>query len=210
MKKTHLLIVCFAIFLFSFAPQLALAGDPDCSIDPVTLGEVMAGLQADITSAGINEETLASGFYDANSGIPTRGFVIPESGVPTEQCENDYILIGFFLGCYMEDDQGITTKTPKEARDCVDSGFDGLIIDYYFEIDGFTVPHIQTATKIGYLPSSFFPGERKGALYSAGIIIEPFELAIGPHEATVLLVLDVDKDGEPDDILPLTTEFVID
>ena len=95
MKRISLLVICYSIFLFSFTPQSALA-DPDCSTNQVSLGEVMAGLQAGLTSAGITEETLASGFFDASSisGSPTRGFVIPEAGFDTQHCENDYILIG--------------------------------------------------------------------------------------------------------------------
>jgi len=217
MKNFLILAICYSVFLFSFAPQSALA-DPDCSTDQVSLGEVMAGLQSGLTPAAINDKTIASGYsnltigyWDPGAATPRRGFVIPESGQNAQACENDYILISDWLGCRLENESGVRIRTPKEGRDCADTGDYGWLFDYHFEIstattDPVTIDHMQTATKIGILPHR---SRRKMAFWAAGVIIEPFELPVGTYFVTGVFVIDDNRDGVPDFELSYPVELEV-
>ena len=192
------------VLLFVFASHSSNA--QDCSGPRVGLGEIMAGLQAGLTAGVNSENALAAGFATAVNFEPTRGFIIPETFVASIQCDNDYLLIGEWFACGI--DGPIIMRTPKEALDCVSAGLNGRVIDYYFEIDGITVDHIETGTKIGSLPSSFL--DLRYAFFTAGHIIEPFTLAPGFHTATFVLLWDPDADGPIDPFERLfTAEFTI-
>jgi hypothetical protein len=194
------------VLLLVFVSHASLA--EDCSDPLVGLGEVLAGLQAGLTAGVANNDTLPGGYDIVASGEARRGFIIPETGVPSDQCDNDYILISEWIACPIINNAGEEVRSPKEAKDCVNNGLDGLIVDHYFEVDGIRVDHIQTATKIGKLPTSF--AGRRAAFNSTGHIIEPFSLEPGFHTATAVFVIDNDRDGNPPfDYLPLTAEFTV-
>ena len=200
------IISSLSILLFVFASHSSLA--EDCGEPLVGLGEVMAGLQAGLTAGVANNDTLPGGYDVVASGEARRGFIIPETGVPSEQCDNDYILISEWVACPIENLAGDEIRKPKEAKDCVNNGLNGLVVDHFFEVDGNRVDHIQTATKIGKLPTSF--GARRAAFSTTGHIFEPFSLEPGPHTATAFFEIDPDRDGIPPFfLLPLTAEFTV-
>ena len=169
----------------------------DCGEPVVSLGEVMAGLQAGLTAGVHNLNALPSGYDVAASFEPRRGFIIPETEVSSIQCENDFLLVSGWFACALTNYRGETFRTPKEARDCVNNGLNGLVEDFYFKVDGIEVGHMQTASKIGHLPSyPYIPrGERRAAFFAVGHIIEPFSLSVGPHKATLFTLIDWDRDG---------------
>ena len=202
----------------AFASHSSIA--QECGEPLVRLGEVMAGLQAGLTAGTRNIYVLSEGFVAAASGESRRGFIVPETTSPSVQCDNDYILIGEWVACELIDNDGVTTRTLKEARDCANSGLDGLITNLFFKVDGNMVDHVQTATKIGFVLEDFIPntvGDGRAAFYSAGHIIEPFSLLPGPHTATAVFQLDLDClprpngpcDGNPDLDVVRTVNFAV-
>lgn len=176
----------------------------DCSATPVKMGEVMAGFQAGFTGGSHTEIGNPADFFMTLGGDARRGFIIPETGGSSAQCENDFILISGFLGAGIETAGGIEIRKPKEAKDRVSSGFSGLIPAQRFEVDGVQIEHMNTATKIGYQPN----GTRLAVLTS-GVILEPYSLPPGIHTASVIYDIDVDRDGIVDFELPFTTSFTI-
>ena len=202
------IISSLSILLFVFASHSSLA--EDCGEPLVGLGEVMAGLQAGLTAGVANNDTLPGGYDVVASGEARRGFIIPETGVQSEQCDNDYILISEWLACSIENLAGDENRKPNEAKDCVNNGLNGLVVDHFFEVDGNRVDHMQTATKIGRLPNGPGLNGRRAAFYTTGHIIEPFSLEPGFHTATAVFVIDNDRDGNPPfEPLPLTAEFTV-
>lgn len=190
--------LCVLLLVFGTHSSLA----EDCGKPLVKLGEIMAGLQAGLTAGVMNNDTLPGGYDIVASGTSRRGFIIPETGGASVQCDNDYILISEWFACPI----GVAPlfRTPKEARDCVDSGFDGLFVDHYFEVDGIRVDQMQTGTKIGSTPTG--NGGRKAAFFTTGHIFEPFSLTPGSHTVTAFLVLDPGRDGIPPfDLFPFGT-----
>ena len=165
----------------------------DCGKPLVKLGEIMAGLQAGLTAGVMNNDTLPGGYDIVASGTPRRGFIIPETGGASVQCDNDYILISEWFAVPISVDPFF--RTPKEARELVNSGFGGLILDHYFEVDGARVDQIQTGTKIGSTPTG--NGGRKAAFFTTGHIFEPFSLTPGFHTVTAIALLDPGRDGIP-------------
>ena len=165
----------------------------DCGKPLVKMGEIMAGLQAGLTAGVMNNDTLPGTYDIVASGEARRGFIIPETGVPSEQCDNDYILVSEWFATPI----GVAPlfRTPKEARDSVNSGFGGLILDHYFEVDGIRVDQIQTGTKIGSTPTG--SGGQKAAFFTTGHIFEPFSLTPGLHTVTAFALLDPGRDGIP-------------
>ncbi|MDH4109389.1 MAG: hypothetical protein OEW35_13835 [Gammaproteobacteria bacterium] len=158
-----------------------------CAGPAVSLGEVMAGLQAGLTGGTHTAAGNPEGFVAAAIGESRRGFVVPESEAGSTQCDNDYILVGEWFACPLTDRAGQSILTPTEARECVDAGLSGLIVDWHLEVDGSPVDYLQTATKMG----SLFDG-RRGAFFNAGHIIEPYSLAPGLHTATAVFEYDLD------------------
>ncbi len=196
--------LCFLLLaVIAFASHSSNA--QECGEPLVGLGEVIAGLQAGLTGGAHTKTGLPEGFFVAFDGEERRGFIAPETFLDgSQQCEQDHILVATFVGC------GIGTgsmRTPKEARDCVNSGFQGFILDFFFKIDGVRVKHIQTATKIGTFPPAF--SGARGAFFSAGHIVEPFSLTLGNHTATVVFETDSDGDGVADSDLTFEVDFTI-
>lgn len=176
----------------------------DCSATPVKMGEVMAGFQAGFTGGSHTEIGNPADFFMTLGGDARRGFIIPENGGSSAQCENDFILVSGFLGTGIETSTGIVLRKPKEARDNVSSGFSGLIAAQRFEVDGVQIEHMNTAVKIGYHPN----GARL-AILTSGIILEPYTLAPGLHSASVIYEIDDNRDGVVDYEAPFTASFTI-
>ena len=204
------IISSLSILLFVFGSHNSLA--EDCGEPRVVLGEVMAGLQAGLTGGAHTMTGQPEAFFGAVGLEDRRGFIIPENELPSTQCDNDYILIGEWFACSIG--TGVANRKPKEAKDCVNAGLNGLVVDYFFEVDGNTVEHMQTGTKIGFLPDNF--GGNRVAFFTAGHIIEPFSLAPGPHTATAVFQLDLDCispvfqcDGVADFDFTPTADFTI-
>ena len=173
----------------------AVCGDP-----LVTMGEVMAGLQAGLTGGAHTESGETEAFYGAVNFEERRGFIIPENGIASVQCNNDHILIGEWMAVRLD-----RFDTIKEAKDWATSLFGGRYAEIYFEIDGHRVDHLQTGTKIGFLPWG-----PQVAFFNVGHIIEPYSLPPGPHTATFVLVRDPGSDGEPPFTdIRLTADFTI-
>jgi hypothetical protein len=158
-----------------------------CSGPKVGMGEVMAGLQAGLTGGAHTVDGQPEAFFGAVNFEDRRGFIVPENEISSVQCDNDHILLGEYFATPVARFDKI-----QDARDFVGSLFDGRFVEYYFEIDGYRVDHIQTATKIGFLP-----GGTRVAFFNAGYVIEPYSLSPGPHAATFVLVRDPGSDGEP-------------
>jgi len=176
----------------------------DCSATPVKMGEVMAGFQAGFTGGSHTEIGNPAEFFMTLGGEARRGFVIPETGGSSAQCENDFILVSGFLGTGIETSDGFVIRTPKEAKDNVSSGFRGLIAAQRFEVDGVQIDHMNTAAKIAYHPNG-----NRIAVLASGIILEPYTLAPGVHSASVIYGIDPGRDGVVDFELPFTTSFTI-
>lgn len=176
----------------------------DCSVSPVKMGEVMAGFQAGFTGGSHTEVGNPADFFMTLGGETRRGFIIPENGDSSAQCENDFILVGGFIGSAIERPDGSSVRKPKEARDLVSSGFDGLIAGQRFEVDGVLLEHMNTASKIG-----FHPNGARLAVMTSGVILEPYSQAPGIHTATVIYDVDGDRDGIVDFEMPYTTSFTI-
>lgn len=192
----YLNIVAFVIT--ALASQASLA--QDCSGPAVSMGEAMAGLQAGLTGGAHTVTGEPNGFYGAVNYEERRGFIVPENFIASIQCNNDHILIGEWFATPLDRFEKI-----KDAKDYVNSLFNGRIVEYYFEIDGNRVEHMQTGTKIGFLPWG-----RQVAFFNAGYIIKPYSLSPGLHTATAVFVYDLDRDGEPPFFNePLTAEFMI-
>jgi len=174
-----------------------------CSAPVVSMGEVMSGLQAGLTG-GVHTVTGApESFVGAVNFEDRRGFIVPENGISSMQCDNDHILIGEWFATPFG--EGQLRENPKEAKDWVNSLFGNRFAGFYFEIDGNRVEHIQTGTKIGFLPW----GPRV-AFFNVGHIIEPYSLSPGHHTATFVLLRDPDRDGEPPFVvIRLTADFTI-
>jgi hypothetical protein len=171
-----------------------------CSGPSVSMGEVMAGLQAGLTGGAHTETGAPEDFFGAVNFEERRGFIIPENGIASVQCNNDHILIGEWFAASLD-----RFDTIKEAKDWATSLFGGRYAEIYFEIDGSRVDHLQTGTKIGTLPW----GPRV-AFFNAGYVIEPYSLLPGPHTATFVLVRDPGSDGEPPFIdIRLAADFTI-
>jgi len=182
------------VLLFVFVSHSSNA--QDCGEPLVGLGEVIAGLEAGFTGGAHTKTGLPEGSFVAFNSEDRRGFIAPETFLDaSQQCVQDHILIATFVGCVI----GAPSlfRTPKEARDCVNSGFQGFILDFYFEIDDVRVEHVQTGTKIGTVPEFF--GGAKVAVFTAGHIVEPFSLKLGNHTATVVFEVDSNGDGIADD-----------
>lgn len=177
-----------------------------CSKPLVSMGEVMSGLQAGLTGGAHTEAGNPESFFGAVNIEDRQGFIVPENGISSVQCDNDHILIGEWFATRFGD--GLRFATEKEARDWVTSLFGGRYVEYYFEVDGNRVDHMQTGTKIGLLPrfGQLFPV----AFFNAGLIIQPYSLSPGPHTATAVLVRDPGSDGVPPFIdIRLTADFTI-
>ena len=171
-----------------------------CSKPLVSMGEVMAGLQAGLTGGAHTVTGKPEAFFGAVNFEERRGFIIPENGIASVQCNNDHILIGEWLAAPLD-----RFDTIKEAKDWATGLFGGRFVEIYFEIDGNRVDHLQTGTKIGFLPW----GPRV-AFFNAGYVIEPYSLLPGPHTATFVLVRDPGSDGEPPFFdIRLTADFTI-
>lgn len=171
-----------------------------CGGPAVGMGEVMSGLQAGLTGGAHTVMGNPEAFFGAVNYEERRGFIIPENGMASVQCAGDHILIGEWFAARLD-----RFNRVKDAKDYVASLWGGTYAEYYLEIDGNRVDHIQTGTKIGYLPW----GPRV-AFFTAGYIIEPFSLAPGYHTATFVLAYDPDGDGEPPFIdYPYSAEFTI-
>ena len=86
------------------------------------------------------------------------------------------------------------------------------IVDWHLEVDGVRVDHLQTATKMGVMPTG-----QRAATFNAGHIIEPYSLTPGPHTATAVFEYDLDCrqnrggvcDGIVDYVYAPTTHFEI-
>ena len=171
-----------------------------CSAPVVSMGEVMSGLQAGLTGGVHTVTGEPESFAGAVNFEDRRGFIIPEYGISSVQCDNDHILIGEWFAASLA-----RHDTIKDARDWVSGLFGGLFVEYYFEIDGNRVEHMQTGTKIGALPWG-----PKVAFFNGGYVIEPYSLAPGPHTAAVVLVRDADRNGEPPFVdIRLIADFTI-
>lgn len=193
---------------FEVYAKWSLAGTTvvDCSAPVVSMGEVMSGLQAGLTGGADTEEGSPESFFGAVNIEDRRGFIVPENGISSVQCDNDHILIAEWFAAPFGD--GLRFATEKEARDWVTSLFGGRFVEYYFEVDGNRVDHMQTGTKIGLLPrfGQLFPV----AFFNAGLIIQPYSLSPGPHTATAVLVRDPGSDGVPPFFdIRLTADFTI-
>lgn len=164
----------------------------DCSAPTVSLGELMAGFQAGLTSGSYTEVGPTGEYFLAFEGEDHRGFVVPENIDASQQCENDFILISGFLGVPLERRDG-TVLTLKEAIDLATSGGNGFFADQRFEVDGRLIEHMNTTAKIGYLPDG-----RRAAFVISGIILEPYSYEIGRHSAKITYDLDFNRDGEVD------------
>ncbi len=212
----RLCVLLFAVAAFASHSSNA----QDCGEPVVSLGEVIAGLQAGLTAGVQNLNALPSGYNVAASFEERRGFIIPEAFLPSTppsiQCDNDYLLISDWFACVLNDPNGpVPNRTPKEARDCVNIGLDGFLVEFSYEVDYIPVDHMQTATKMGFLPSSY--GKVRAAFFTAGHIIEPFSLSLGDHTATLVAEVDLDClprpigqcDGTPDETWSWTAEFTI-
>ncbi len=177
----------------------------DCSAPPVSLGEVMAGFQAGYTAGSHNDFGPAGSHFIAATGEDRRGFVVPEGIDSSQQCENDFILVGGYVGATIALPDGTRVRPPKRAIDIVNAGLNGFIVSQRFEIDGVTVEHVSTAAKIGYLPNG-----RRAAIIGSGIIMEPYSLSQGLHSAAVIYSLDFfPRDGIPDfDYVVSTTIWI--
>lgn len=158
-----------------------------CSGSSVGVGEVMSGLQAGLTGGAHSDSGNPEGFFAAASEESRRGFIVPEAEVASRHCDRDYILIAEWFGCPLTNFAGENIRNPEEARDCVDSGLGGLIVDWHLEIDGVRVDHMRTATKMGVLPNG-----RRAAIFNAGHFVEPYSLAPGAHTATAVFEYDLD------------------
>jgi hypothetical protein len=158
-----------------------------CSGPSVGMGEVMSGLQAGLTGGAHSDSGNPEGFFAAASEESRRGIIVPEAEISSRQCDSDYILIGEWFGCPVTNLAGENIRNPKEARDCVDSGLGGQIVDWHLEIDGVPVDYLQTTTKIGVLPNG-----QRAAFFSAGHIVEPYSLPPGQHTATAVFEYDLD------------------
>jgi len=177
----------------------------DCSAPTVSLGEVMAGFQAGLTAGSHTEFGPAGDMFLSASGEDRRGFIVPEGLATSMQCENDFILISSYAGSTIKLPDGTTVRTPKEAIDSVNAGLDGFIVSQRIEVDDVLIDHMNTAAKIGNLPSG-----RRAAIITSGIIIEPYTLESGLHTASVVYSLDFQpRDGVPDFDYVLTTSFWI-
>lgn len=214
MRVSSVFVSC-AVLLSSVTLTPNVSRAQDCDAPVVSLGEVMAGLQAGFTGGTHTMEGLPEGFLIAALSEERRGFIVPETEVPSTQCDNDFILIGEWFSCNvsrtLNDGTVLTFRTRNEARECVDSGFFGLILGFKLQVDGIEVSIIETATKIGALPD--FPGSQEGttvsAFSTAGHIIAPCTLPIGPHSATAVFEFDFDRDGNVDIVNELTADFEI-
>jgi len=200
MKIVNRLSVLFLVFA-SYSTTAEECGGP-----VVSLGEVMAGFQAGFTAGSHTDVGNPADFFVTLGGETRRGFIFPEYEASSVQCENDYVLIAGFLGAGIETASGIAIRTPKEAKDNVSSGFEGLIPSQRFEIDGVQIEHMNTAVKVGFLPE---PDGIRYAVLTSGVILQPFSLLPGIHNASVIYDLDVDKDGIVDYELPFTASFTI-
>jgi len=158
-----------------------------CSGPSVGMGEVMSGLQAGLTGGAHTVDGNPEAFFGAVNFEDRRGFIVPENGISSVQCDNDHILIGEYLATSVARFDRI-----KDAKDYANSLFGNRFTEYYFEIDGYRVDHIQTGTRIGFLP-----GGPQVAFFNAGYVIEPYSLSPGPHTATFVIVRDPGSDGEP-------------
>lgn len=198
MKIYSIRLSIVLLFITTLGSQATLA--QDCSGPAVSMGEVMAGLQAGLTGGAHTVSGEPNGFYGAVNYEERRGFIVPENFISSIQCDNDHILIAEWFATPLDRFEKI-----KGAKDWVNSLFGGLIVEYYFEIDGNRVEHMQTGTKIGTLPWG-----REVAFFNAGYIIKPYSLSPGPHTATAVFVYDSDRDGEPPfEYEPLTADFTI-
>ena len=103
------------------------------------------------------------------------------------QCDSDHILIGEYFAYPLD-----RFEQFKDTRDWLGSLYGGRFVEYYIEVDGIRVEHIQTGIKIGVLPNG-----PQVAFFNAGYVIEPYSLAPGPHSAALVLVRDPGSDGEP-------------
>ncbi len=172
----------------------------NCGAPVVSLGEVISGLQAGLTGGFHTETGEPESFAGAVNFEERRGFIIPENGISSVQCDNDHILIGEWFATPLD-----RFDTILEAKEWVTSLFGGLFVEYYLEVDGNRVDHIQTGTKIGFLPWG-----RQVAFFNAGYVIEPYSISPGPHTATFVLVRDADRNGEPPFVvIRLTADFTI-
>ena len=176
----------------------------DCSASPVKMGEVMAGFQAGFTGGSHTEVGNPAEFFMTLGGETRRGFIIPENGGSSAQCENDFILVSGFLGAGIERSDGTSIRTPKEARDLVASGFNGRFAGQRFEVDGVLLEHMNTTPKIG-----FHPNGARIAVMTSGVILEPYSQSPGIHTASVIYDVDGNRDGIVDFELPFTTTFTI-
>jgi hypothetical protein len=174
-----------------------------CSGPVVGMGEVMSGLQAGLTGGVHTVTGEPESFAGAVNAEDRRGFIIPEYGISSVQCDNDHILIGEYFATPFG--EGRLRETPKEAKDWVNSLFGNRFAEFYIELDGNRVDHMQTGTKIGFLPWG-----PRAAFFNAGYIIEPYSLTPGHHTATFVLLRDPDRDGEPPFVeIRLTADFTI-
>lgn len=176
----------------------------NCGAPVVSLGEVMAGFQAGFTAGSHTEFGPAGDYMLGLFGEDRRGFMIPESIDLSNQCENDFILVSGFIGTLITRASGVSVRSPKEAIDRVNSGFNGRIVGQRFEVDGVLIEHMNTPAKIGSLPSG-----ATLAVMSSGIIIEPYSLAQGWHIASIAYELDTTGDGMPDSEDVVSTVFRI-
>ena len=200
------------ILLFVFVSHSSIA--EDCGKPVVTLGEAMAGLQAGFTGGAHTTMGQPEGFFASVWFPPNvenrRGFIVPENQLTSIQCDNDYILIAEWVVCSITDFSGEKVRTHKEAIDCANSGANGAILELVFQVDGMVVDSIQTKAKISSLPHFADPEvDWLLATWTAGHIIEPYSLPIGPHTATAIFVLDFDGDGIPDGEESVSSEFEI-
>ena len=200
--------IVFPTYGFIATPHSSNA--QECGEPRVRLGEVMAGFQAGLTGGAHTVTGLPEGFLVAAHDEPRRGFIgaalPPDDSL--EQCDNDYILISEWFGCSIERADGTNVRTPKEAKDCVNSGWYGWLLDFSFQLDGNPVDHMQTGTKLGFFPLQS-GGERRGAIFTAGFIVEPFSLEPGVHSTTLFLDWDDDRNGTVDRTTEWTRWFSI-
>jgi hypothetical protein len=176
----------------------------DCSGPPVKMGEVMAGFQAGFTGGSHTEVGNPADFFMTLSGEDRRGFIIPETPESSAQCENDFILVSGFIAAAIERPDGTVVRQPKEAKDLVSSGFSGFFAEQRFEVDGVLIEHMNSAAKIGYVPSGF-----RVSVMTSGIILAPNSLEPGLHSASVIYGIDEDQDGNVDYEWPFTKTFTI-
>jgi hypothetical protein len=214
----RLCVLLLAVFAFASHSSLA----QECGEPVVSLGEVMAGFQAGFTGGAHTVTGLPEGYFGAAAFEARRGFVVPETEVPSVQCDNDYILVADWFACGLTNFFGVTIRTAQEAKRCASTAFYGLIPDFHILIDGVRVEHMNTNAKLGTLPDR--DPSRVFATMTSGHIIEPFSLAPGLHTATGVFDFDQDCrplpgnpdglppgecDGIPEDPFSLTAEFTI-